>query len=269
MPRRRRTKTRWKPEKAAMSSSAAVKSGIRLNRFLAMAGIGSRRGVEEIITAGRVRVNGQVVTHPAFRVHPDSDDVVVEGNPVQAAVIPTYIALNKPVGYITTAQDERGRDTVFKLVQTPVRVFPIGRLDRDSEGLLLFTNDGELANRLMHPRWKVEKTYLVLLNRQMDSRQEKAFVQGVRIGGGRPARGALRFPQPGDRKFCEVTLREGRNRQIRRMFAALGLRVVALKRIRIGPVALGNLAPGEWRYLTEKEIAALKQEVGLNHGNHQ
>ncbi len=242
---------------------------MRLNKFLAMAGIGSRRGVETLITSGQVKVNGRRIDHPGFRVNPQSDFIEVQGNPITVSYVPTYIALNKPPGYITTAKDEKGRNTVFKLVQTPVRVFPVGRLDRDSEGLLILTNDGALASRLMHPRYKVEKTYRVLLNHPLTPSQVHAFTSGVKIGPRTIVKGKLSFPNPANRKLCQVTIAEGKYRQIRRMFAALGLRVIALQRIQIGPIRLGKLPLGEWRYLTEKEIKALKKEVGLPHGNQE
>ncbi len=270
MPRKNRKRTTISnPKPKTMHDRTSPNGDIRLNKFLAMAGIGSRRGVEALITSGQVKVNGRRVDHPAYRVNPQRDVIEVQGNPVTVSYVPTYIALNKPPGYITTARDEKGRQTVFKLVQTPMRVFPVGRLDRDSEGLLLFTNDGMLASRLMHPRYKVEKTYLVLLNHTITSQQVQAFTTGVKIGPRTVVKGQLTFPNPANRKFCQVTITEGKYRQIRRMFAALGLRVTALQRIQIGPIKLGHLPPGKWRYLSEKEIKALKKQVGLLHGNQE
>ena len=240
---------------------------VRLNKYLAWAGLGSRRGVEHLILSGQVIVNGNCIRNPAYRVNPEKDEVIVQGNPISTTFVPTYIMLNKPQGYITTAKDEKGRETVYKLVHPPVRVFPVGRLDRDSEGLLLMTNDGELAYRLTHPRYQIKKKYLVYLNHSVLPEQVRAFSTGIRLGRGPVVKGEIRFPHPGDRKTCLVTITEGKYRQIRRMFAALGLRVKYLQRIAIGPIELKDLPVGSWRYLTEKEITMLRQLVGLTNGN--
>ncbi len=240
---------------------------VRLNKYLATAGLGSRRSVEKLIASGQVRVNGKSIKDPAFPIHPRADEILVQGNPVVAEVVPTYILLNKPAGYVTTVRDEKGRSTIYKFIRTPEKVFPVGRLDKDSEGLLLLTNDGELAHRLTHPRYKIEKTYFVLLQRSMNAEQEAKFRQGVRIDRRGVARGRLSFPMPHNRKACLVTIQEGRNRQIRKMFAALKLRVVYLQRIQLGPIQLGKLRPGAWRYLTPKEVQSLKDMVGIANGN--
>lgn len=244
-----------------------VQSEVRLNAFLARAGLGSRRAVESLIVAGRVRINGERVKNPAHRVVPGQDEVIVDGNPVYLTSVPTYIALHKPRGYITTAHDEKGRKTVFSLIRSPVRIFPVGRLDRDSEGLLLLTNDGELANRLMHPRYKVAKTYLVQVNRPVEPNVVEKFRSGVVIGGMYRVRGEVAFPRPRERKICRVTISEGRNRQIRKMFAAFQIRVTALIRLEIGPLKLGRLPAGEWRYLTKSEVLALKKMVRMADGD--
>lgn len=242
---------------------------IRLNKFLAQTGLGSRRSVEKYIKSGEVRVNGAQIRSPAFLITPDSDSILFRGNPVGNQEYTTYIALNKPAGYITTAKDEKGRNTVFKLVSMPQRAFPVGRLDRDSNGLLLLTNDGELAHRLMHPRYKVKKQYLVHLNRKAGREVKKAFREGVLIDGKYNVTAEVRFPNKSDTKTCEVTISEGKNRQIRKMFARLGYRVAALQRLAIGPLRLGKLKSGSWRYLTDNEINALKKAVGLIDGNYK
>ncbi len=236
---------------------------IRLNKYLAQAGLGSRRSVENYIFSGQVRVNGRRVTSPGHQVIPGKDSVVFDGNPVFVDIIPTYIALHKPKGYITTAKDEKKRETVFHLVHTASRVFPIGRLDRDSEGLLLLTNDGEFANRLIHPRYKVEKKYLVTLNKPAEKGLEQKFRDGVTIDKGILVRGTLEFDRSGSRKHAVVTIREGKNRQVRKMFARFGLRVTRLIRVQIGPLKLGALQSGQWRYLTDREIQQLKATTGL------
>lgn len=244
-----------------------MNTAVRLNKFLARAGLGSRRAVERLIAGGEVRVNGKVITSPAYMVTPDLDVVVFRGNPIHSTDYLTYLMLNKPAGYVTTASDEKGRKTVFHLVHVPVRVFPVGRLDRDSEGLLLLTNDGDLAHRLLHPRWKVEKKYFVMLDRRAEREVATAFARGVVIDRRYRVRGALRFPDPKDTRLCEVTITEGRNRQIRKMFSACGYKVKGLRRLAIGPLQLGRLQAGDWRYLSNAELYALKKAIGLTHGN--
>jgi 23S rRNA pseudouridine2605 synthase len=234
-----------------------------LNRYLALSGLGSRREVEKLITEGLVKIDGQTIRSLATQVDPRHDEVSVRGETVRPVIMPTYVMLNKPVGYLTTAKDEAGRPTIFELVNPPVRVFPVGRLDRDSEGLLLLTNDGELANRLMHPRFKVPKVYRVWLNMPLRSEAAQRFRKGVLIDKTYQVRGELRFPTAGENRLCEVTIFEGRNRQVRKMFAALGYRVKALQRIQIGPLTLGKLKIGAWRYLSENEIKLLTKAVSL------
>jgi pseudouridine synthase len=236
---------------------------MRLNRYLAQCGLGSRREVEKLIIRGEVRINGEIVRHLATQVEASRDAVVVRGERVRAVTVPTYIMLNKPAGYLTTAKDEAGRQTIFELVNHPVRVFPVGRLDRDSEGLLLMTNDGELAFRLTQARFEVPKIYQVWLDKGLRPAAVPQFRDGVLIDATHRARGELRFPKSNESRFCEVTIWEGRNRQVRKMFAALGYRVKALQRTQIGPLMLGKLKLGAWRYLTDKEIKLLKEAVNL------
>lgn len=233
---------------------------MRLNRYLAMSGVCSRRQADALIVSGEVAINGKIVRTLGAQIDPGSCEVRVRGELVRAVDIATYVALNKPAGYVTTAQDEKGRPTVFHLVRTPIRLFAVGRLDRDSEGLLLLTNDGELAYRLMHPRYQVPKTYRVVLDRAAAPDTPARFRRGVKIDAFKPATGELKFSK-GDRRFCEVTITTGRNRQVRRMFEALGYRVEKLQRIRLGPLSLGALRRGEWRYLEQREIAALDRAV--------
>jgi len=236
---------------------------MRLNRYLAQSGLGSRREVEKLITRGEVKINGKSVRDLATQVDLHRDDVVVRGESVRPVSVPTYLVLNKPAGYVTTAKDEAGRQTIFALVNHPVRVFPVGRLDLDSEGLLLLTNDGELTYRLTHPRFKVPKVYRVLLNEILRLADAQSFRDGVIIDETHRVRGELQFPNANDHRLCEVTIFEGRNRQVKKMFAALGYRVKALQRIQIGSLILGKLKLGTWRYLTEKEIKSLKAAVKL------
>lgn len=236
---------------------------MRLNRYLAQSGLGSRREVEKLITRGEVKINGQRIHDLATQVDLSRDEVVVRGDTVRPVMVPTYVMLNKPAGYVTTAKDEAGRKTVFNLVNQPVRIFPVGRLDQESEGLLLLTNDGELTYRLTHPRFKVPKIYRVLLNEVLRTSDVQRFRDGVVIDETHRVRGELKFPNLKEQRLCEVTIFEGRNRQVRKMFIALGYRVKALQRIQTGPLLLGKLQLGSWRYLTDKEIVQLKTVVGL------
>jgi pseudouridine synthase len=236
---------------------------MRLNRYLAQCGLGSRREVEKLITRGEVRINGEAVRNLATQVDASRDEVMVRGERVRAVIVPMHIMLNKPVGYITTAEDEAGRKTIFELVKHPVRIFPVGRLDRDSEGLLLLTNDGELAYRLTQARFKVPKVYQVWLDKGLRPAVASQFREGILIDETHRVHGELRFSKLNESRFCEVTIWEGRNRQVRKMFSALGYRVKALQRTQIGPLLLGKLKPGAWRYLTDKEVEQLKKTVGI------
>lgn len=233
--------------------------GERLQKILAAAGVASRRRAEELIVAGRVTVNGKVVTELGTRVGP-ADRIAVDGVPVTRKRRDTYILLNKPPGVLSTARDERGRPTVVDLVKTSERVYPVGRLDLLSEGLILLTNNGELAYRLLHPKHEVPREYLVWVHPQPSGVQLDQLRHGVEIDGwrtgpaevGRGPNGALR-----------VVIHEGRKRQIRLMCQAVGLTVDRLVRVRMGPLTLGHLKPGEWRELRPTEIQALLKSVGL------
>lgn len=233
--------------------------GERLQKILAAAGVASRRRAEELIVAGRVTVNGKVVTELGTRVGP-ADRIAVDGVPVTRKRRDTYILLNKPPGVLSTARDERGRPTVVDLVKTSERVYPVGRLDLLSEGLILLTNNGELAYRLLHPKHEVPREYLVWVHPQPSGVQLDQLRHGVEIDGwrtgpaevGRGPHGALR-----------VVIHEGRKRQIRLMCQAVGLTVDRLVRVRMGPLTLGHLKPGEWRELRPTEIQALLKSVGL------
>lgn len=253
-----------------LSAGSDAPGLIRLNRYLAQSGLCSRREADRWIAAGFVKVNGKTVTELGRQVDASCDVVQARGETLRPSLALTYIMLNKPAGYLTTASDEQGRPTVFHLVKTPVRVFAVGRLDRDSEGLLLLTNDGDLSYRLTHPRFKVPKVYRVALKEELPERAAKMLARGVRIDDSRrPVAGELRFPSLYDRRLCEITIQEGRNRQVRKMFAAVGCSVQRLQRIQIGPVRLGNLRVGAWRYLESKEVRLLNQAVGVSDGNSQ
>jgi 23S rRNA pseudouridine2605 synthase len=231
--------------------------GERLQKALAHAGVGSRRSVEELIKAGRVKVDGR----PAIlgqRVDPASSKVEVDGSIVPLGPGLVYYLLNKPVGVVTSADDERGRSGVLDIVDLDVRVWPAGRLDMDSEGALVLTNDGELTLRLTHPRYGIEKTYLAEVRGSPSRAALKRLERGVELDDG-PARAlAARIVARRDRtSLVEVVMAEGRKREVRRMLDAIGHEAVALARTAIGPVGLGRLKPGSFRKLSSEEVRAL------------
>lgn len=231
---------------------------VRLQKYMAEAGIASRRKSEELIAAGKVRVNGKVA-EIGDKINPRTDKVTVSGKKVVNSKKHVYIMLHKPRGFITTMHDEMDRKCVAELIaDVPERVYPVGRLDRESEGLLLLTNDGEFANALTHPSKHVPKTYRVTVRPDVTKEQLAAFENGIEIDGKMtlPAEVRVLDKQEG-RVVLEVVIYEGRNRQIRKMCEALGLEVARLKRTKIGSLKLGMLKPGEYRYLTEEEIHGL------------
>jgi 23S rRNA pseudouridine2605 synthase len=227
----------------------------KLQKVLARAGVASRRAVEELIAEGRVRVNGEVARLGA-RVDADRDVIEVDGALVSTAAGLVHYLLNKPAGVISTAEDTHGRRTVVDLVPPEPRVFPVGRLDADTEGLLLLTNDGDLTHRLTHPSFGVEKEYLASVEGDPAPKAVRALREGVDLDDGRTAPAKVARVAPG---VLRITIHEGRNRQVRRMCEAVGHPVVRLVRTRIGPIADRRLKPGEWRPLTAKEVRSLSR----------
>jgi 23S rRNA pseudouridine2605 synthase len=226
---------------------------MRLAKFLAHGGVASRRMAEKLVAAGRVTVGGEVVKDPARDVG-SGDDVRIDGGAVAVESREVW-AVNKPAGVVSTAKEPGSRPAVVSLVRSDARLYPVGRLDADSTGLLLLTNDGELANRLTHPRYEVTKAYRVELRRPPKEADLRRLAEGVRLEDGPTApAGVTRL---GEREV-EIVLREGRNRQVRRMAEAVDNRVVALRRVRFGPIELGDLAEGRARRLSEEEIARLR-----------
>ena len=228
----------------------------RLQKILAARGICSRRKVEEMITAGRVSVNG-AVANLGDSADPETDEIRLDGDLLPTASDYVYILLHKPRGFVTTASDEKGRPNVIQLVDVPQRVYPVGRLDMDSEGLLLLTNDGEFANKVMHPKAEVDKIYEVWVNGFTEGGLA-ILKQPMQIDGY-----TIRTPKirvlgvKGDGAHLEITIHEGRNRQVRRMCSHAGMTVTRLRRIGEGSLRLGNLEKGKWRYLTLEEIRVL------------
>lgn len=236
---------------------------VRLNKYLAQCGVASRREADRMIEEGRVDVNGQTVDSLGRLIDPEKDVVCVDGRSVRPSEGVVYVMLNKPRGYLVTMKDPFGRPTIMNLLpRLRVRMFPVGRLDLDSEGLLLLTNDGDLANRLLHPRYRVSREYRVQLRGQADLSRLKRLEKGITLDGKRTAPARIRvLRRRKTETLLKVTLWEGRKRELRRMFEAIGYPVAELKRVRFGSLSLGNLRKGEWRFLTPLEVARLKEDV--------
>ena len=238
---------------------------MRLQKFLARAGAASRRGSEDLMTAGRVRVNGQVVSELGSKVDPDLDEVTVDGAVVKLADSPRYLVLNKPLDTLTTMDDPQGRRTVREFMPPDVPgLFPVGRLDRMTSGLLLLTTDGEIAHRLMHPSYHVEKRYVAVVEGAVTEREADALREGIELDDGptKPAQVDVVESTEHDSRVVLV-ISEGRKRQVRRMFDTIGHPVVALHRSAFGPIDDTCLGVGESRELAESEIAALRDAAGL------
>ena len=237
---------------------------VRLQKFLAESGVASRRKSEELIDQGKVRVNGRVAMI-GDKIDPKKDTVTVNGKKIVKTKTFTYMVLHKPRGFITTMSDEMDRKCVAELIKdAPGRVYPVGRLDRDSEGMLLFTNDGAFANAMTHPTKHVPKTYRVTVRPSISEEQITALTQGVIIDDRKTAPAEVRvITKEEGRVVLEIILYEGRNRQIRKMCEEVGLEVARLKRTAIGSIKLGMLKQGDWRNLTEDEVRKLMIAAGL------
>jgi 23S rRNA pseudouridine2605 synthase len=242
---------------------------VRLQKLLSMAGVASRRAAEELILEGRVSVNGEVVRTLGSKANPETDIVKVDDRRLKFDVRPRYILLHKPKGFVTTRKDPEGRRTIMDLLRD-VReyVYPVGRLDYDSEGLLLLTSDGELAARLTHPRHGVERVYeAIVVGAPVEGDLEKlrrgVFLDGVRTSPAQVRSGATFGKGRAQTTKLTIVLQEGRNRQVRRMCASIGHPVRKLTRVRMGPIKLGDLRPGQWRDLTPQEVEKLKAAAGV------
>jgi len=230
---------------------------VRLNKFLANSGFTSRRKVSELLGKRAVEVNGRIIFEPGFRVDPQTDKIMVFGKEVQKPKLKYYL-LNKPKGIISTVSDEHGRKTIMNFVPQDERVYPVERLDATSTGLILLTNDGELANKLTHPRYEVEKTYEVLVTDRVTDKHLYNLRNGINLKEGKTAPAKVKvLNYQGTKTWLEVTIHEGRNHQVKRMFAKLKLNVASLKRISIGGISLGSLPLGQFRELSSSEINLL------------
>ena len=233
---------------------------MRLNKFLATAGIASRRKCEELIKNGEIKVNGQVVLNLATTIDEKKDKVEYKGGVLSLPSSFVYLKMNKPKGYASTSSDEKGRKTIFDLVEDKsVRLFNVGRLDYDTEGLILLTNDGDFANRVIHPKFEIEKEYMVTVEGKMQESEFAVLRKGAVVNGERMPEAKVK-PISFDGKFTKlsVVITEGQNHQVRRMFEAIGRNIRLLKRVRIGQVRLGNLYRGKTKPLTEEEIKSFE-----------
>lgn len=237
---------------------------VRLNKYLSNSGIASRRAIDKMIRAGQISVNGKIIDELGTKIDPAKDIIVVNGKKIQKNANTAYIILNKPLNVVSTTSDSYARKTVVDLIDTPLRLYPVGRLDSDSIGLILLTNDGELTHKLTHPKFHISKTYEVKVKGLVTDDKLNRLRNGIRLSDGltSPAEIELMHKQ-GDQAKIQFTIHEGRNRQIRRMCGAVDLEVLELKRISIGPIKLDNLKSGEYKSLTDEEISSLKKAVGL------
>lgn len=229
---------------------------MRLNKYIATCGICSRRSAENYITCGKVKVNGKVVTNLSTKVDELNDKVEVLGKNISIEKKKVYIMLNKPKGFVTTNKEQFNRKCTLDLIKEPQRVFPIGRLDMYTEGLLLFTNDGDFANKITHPKNKIEKVYVVKADKNITKDMIYKLENGLDIGGYITKEAKVNLLK--EREF-EITISEGKNRQVRKMCEAVGLKVLELKRIKLGNIKLGDLQIGKYRFLTKNEIESIKK----------
>ncbi len=238
---------------------------MRLNRYLAWCGLASRRKCEALIRAGRVTIDGQIATSLSTNIDEQKQIVTVDGRRIQPPKKFVYIVMNKPAGYVTTAQDELGRKTVMELLPKQIRVFPVGRLDKNTRGVLLFTNDGVLAFQLLHPRFDVDKIYQAEIDKPISDDHVRQLQTGVQLQDGMTHPCQVKLLTRA-RTCLQLTLHEGRKRQVRRMLQALGYQVVSLIRTQFASIQIGDLKSGHWRYLTDEEVNALKKLVTGKNG---
>lgn len=231
----------------------------RLQKYMARCGVASRRKCEEIITSGVVKVNEEIITELGFKVDGDSDKVYVQGNLIEVEENKVYFILNKPRGYVSTVKDEKDRSTILDIVKVKERIYPIGRLDYDTSGLMLLTNDGDVFNKVIHPREEINKKYVALIEGSPTENEINKFCTGVYIDGYKTAKAKfVVLREFSDKTEVEITIHEGKNRQVRKMCDAIGHSVISLKRISVGKIELGKMPQGEYRSLTFEEVEYLK-----------
>lgn len=247
--------------KPKQQSSKLENKPIRLNKAIADSGLTSRRNADELISSGFVKVNGKVVTTLGTRVNSD-DRITVKGNPIPENDKKVYYVMNKPKDIIVSVKDENDRTTIMDLMKTGTRIFPVGRLDRNTTGVILLTNDGELAHRLLHPSYEVERTYSVLLDKELSNKDAEQITKGVDLEDGRTSPCKLFFDPRSNRKVI-LTLKEGRNHEVKRIFMHFGYNVKQLDRKVFGDISSQKLAKGEYRQLTKREVNHLKKLVGI------
>ena len=236
---------------------------IRINRYLSMCGVASRRKADDMVVEGKVEINQKVVRDLGIKIDPQRDRVYVNGKQIVRVHDYVYLVMNKPKDTITTLSDERGRTTVMKLLHTKHRVYPVGRLDRNTTGVLLFTNDGEFANRLMHPKFEVPKSYLVTCETMVKAEHIVQLRQGVRLEDGKTAPAEVYVMPRSKGKEIGIVIHEGRNKQVRRMLESFGYEVKKLDRVAYGPVTKEGLARGATRSLTRPEVRKLRELAGM------
>ena len=236
---------------------------MRLQKFMAKCGIASRRKSEEIILQGKVKVNGNIVKELGVKIDPDKDTIEIEGNILKLEENKVYILLNKPVGYITTMSDEFNRKKVIDLlIDIKERVYPVGRLDYDTSGLLLLTNDGDLAYKLTHPKYEVEKKYIAKVKGIPTEKELSQFRNGLQIEDYVTSKAKIKIiDREKDNSTLEVVIHEGKNRQVRKMCSKIGHQVVELKRVEMGDIKLGDIKEGKWRHLNPREVDYLKNKI--------
>lgn len=235
---------------------------MRINKYMAECGVASRRACDEMILEGRVKVNSKKIDTPGLEINEFNDAVTLDGRRITLVSKKYYIMLHKPKGYVTTVKDDKGRKTVMELIKIRSRLYPVGRLDYDTEGLLLLTNDGQLAYALTHPSHEVPKTYIAKIKGKISDTEVRQLRKGVEIDGKMTLPAVVKIIETDDEfSRVEVTIKEGRNHQIKKMFEVVGKEVVFLKRTAIGPLKLGGLGRGEYKNLTSKEIEILKAIV--------
>ena len=234
---------------------------VRLQKYIAMSGAASRRAAEAMIEAGRVKVNGKTIAEQGIKVEIGADSVTVDGKELKIKDKKYYIMLNKPTGYVSTAKDQFDRPTVIDLVGSEIgtRIFPVGRLDYDTEGLLLLTNDGDITYRVTHPKFHTDKTYIVVISGGISIAGLNKLRHGIKIENYKTSPAEVEIlDAAGSKTMLKITIHEGKNRQVRKMFEAVGCKVIGLQRIKIGQIELGNLPLGRWRHLTSHEVNYLK-----------